>query len=169
MSNSYVNRQPLSLEVSSLVDPDEDYKEFSDEEVEKKAEKLGCQIWNATADMLQLDIDSEERMQLFEEQLDLVNRAQSVKETLPIVEIVKLPSRTPGHWHVVIFLAYELTHIERIMWQAIFGSDQKREALNAIRVKMGVADPIRLFRPKGEKLPRSPLDMDSSDVDDLPF
>jgi hypothetical protein len=50
--------------------------------------------------------------------------------------------------HVVVHLPNPLTVIERIAWQAAFGSDGKREALCLLSVANGVKNPIVLFQRK---------------------
>jgi hypothetical protein len=53
-----------------------------------------------------------------------------------------------GGTHIVIGLPVEIEDIERVAWQAAFGSDGKREALNILRVKRGIKNPILLYMPK---------------------
>jgi hypothetical protein len=48
----------------------------------------------------------------------------------------------------VVHLPNPLTVIERIAWQAAFGSDGKREALCLLSVANGVKNPIVLFQRK---------------------
>jgi hypothetical protein len=53
-----------------------------------------------------------------------------------------------GGTHIVIDLPVEVDDTERIAWQAAFGSDGKREALNLLRVKREIKNPILLYMPK---------------------
>lgn len=50
--------------------------------------------------------------------------------------------------HITIYLPKPIDDMERIAWQAIFASDGKREALNLLRVKRGIKNPILLFQKK---------------------
>ena len=54
-----------------------------------------------------------------------------------------------GNTHVVLYLTgVTLPIVERIAWQAAFGSDPKREALHLLSVAMGELNPILLFMRK---------------------
>lgn len=54
-----------------------------------------------------------------------------------------------GNCHVVLTLLSELSPLERVALQAMFGSDPMREMLNFSRITCGTDDPIALFRPHG--------------------
>jgi hypothetical protein len=53
-----------------------------------------------------------------------------------------------GNTHVILNLDRAMSEHERISWQAIFGSDPKREALSLIRLNAGQIDPIVLYMRK---------------------
>lgn len=53
-----------------------------------------------------------------------------------------------GNTHVVIHLEAPMPIVERIAWQAAFGSDPKREALHLLSVSRGELNPILLFGKK---------------------
>ena len=55
------------------------------------------------------------------------------------------------HWHVVVEMPIEMTELERITWQLIFGSDHKRDALSVIGINRMVKNPILLFMHKNKK------------------
>jgi hypothetical protein len=58
-----------------------------------------------------------------------------------------------GNTHVVLtFVGYSMSTVERIAWQAAFGSDPKREALHLLSVSRGELNPILLFMRKEQKL-----------------
>jgi hypothetical protein len=59
-----------------------------------------------------------------------------------------------GNTHVVLHLSNPMDVIERIAWQAAFGSDPKREALHLLSVSRGELNPILLFmrKPEAQKL-----------------
>lgn len=74
----------------------------------------------------------------------LVQRFNVSVERLPY-QIYK--SKGGGN-HIVITLPEPMDAIEKIAWQAAFGSDGKREALNLLRVKRNIKNPILLFMAK---------------------
>lgn len=53
-----------------------------------------------------------------------------------------------GNTHVVIHFSTAMPIVERIAWQAAFGSDPKREALHMLSVSRGELNPILLFMRK---------------------
>lgn len=53
-----------------------------------------------------------------------------------------------GNTHVVILLPRPMPIVERIAWQAAFGSDPKREALHLLSVSRNELNPILLFMRK---------------------
>jgi len=55
-----------------------------------------------------------------------------------------------GNTHCVIHTSTPLPIVERIAWQAAFGSDPKREALHLLSVSRGELNPILLFMRKTE-------------------
>ena len=59
-----------------------------------------------------------------------------------------------GNTHCVIHTEKPMPIVERIAWQAAFGSDPKREALHLLSVSRGELNPILLFmrKPVPQKL-----------------
>ena len=59
-----------------------------------------------------------------------------------------------GNTHCVIHMEKPMPIVERIAWQAAFGSDPKREALHLLSVSRGELNPILLFmrKPEPQKL-----------------
>jgi hypothetical protein len=55
-----------------------------------------------------------------------------------------------GNTHVIVHLTQPMPVVERIAWQAAFGSDPKREALHLLSVALGDKNPILLFMRKPE-------------------
>ena len=56
-----------------------------------------------------------------------------------------------GNTHVIVHLTQPMDVLERIAWQAAFGSDPKREALHLLSVALGELNPILLFMRKDRK------------------
>lgn len=53
-----------------------------------------------------------------------------------------------GNTHCIVHLTNSMPIVERIAWQAAFGSDPKREALHLLSVAVGEINPILLFMRK---------------------
>lgn len=53
-----------------------------------------------------------------------------------------------GHLHVVVALEHPCGVLFRIALQATLGSDPLREMLSLVRLRNGVPEPSRLFRPR---------------------
>jgi len=47
--------------------------------------------------------------------------------------------------HVTITLNVDITDEERVAWQAVFGSDYKREAMNLIKMSQNIENPILFY------------------------
>lgn len=50
--------------------------------------------------------------------------------------------------HVIVHLPKALDEVERVAWQAAFGSDGIREALNIMRITRNIKNPVLLFMRK---------------------
>ena len=55
-----------------------------------------------------------------------------------------------GNTHVMVHMEKPMPIVERIAWQAAFGSDPKREALHLLSVSRNELNPILLFMRKGQ-------------------
>ena len=88
-----------------------------------------------------VDIDSEEALELFNLHVEVL------MEKLPgvVVCIGREPSSTEGHYHVTVKLSYPVDPQERILLQAILGSDPTRELLSYIFFKNGREKPTLFF------------------------
>jgi hypothetical protein len=94
---------------------------------------------------LQLDYDCIELPAQFNEVMDILT------QTVPkdaIIEYFVTRSRS-GNLHVTIALPYKLGPYQRIAWQAVFGSDPKREALSVRSATVGDKNPTLLIERKG--------------------
>jgi hypothetical protein len=122
---------------------------FTDKYAREKAEMFGCVIEYADACTLQLDIDSDDLSQMWE-QLDLLEELGIVPLALtesggldPLVRTSK-----SNNQHVTVRLAEPLPIERRILLQALLGSDIKREMLAFAGHLRGQKRPVLLFRPK---------------------
>ena len=95
---------------------------------------------------LQLDIDSAEDLEAFQDNFELFDKFIGVHSVMTV------PSKSgdPDHHHVTIKLTRKWGLNRRIAFQAILGSHRKRELLNILRAINHVEDPIAFFE-KGEE------------------
>lgn len=125
----------------------------SDDYVEHQAAKKGCTIRVAKPTELFLDLDSVEAKRRAEELVDLAVE----KSLIPFESVEWLRSSTEGHFHAVVTLKEPMPIRERVLWQALLGSDQKRELLAQVDIDYREYVSV-LFRP-----------LPAEDNDDLPF
>lgn len=93
---------------------------------------------------LQIDLDGPEALRRYGWQFEMFKRnglADGWKEKV-------LPSKTPGHVHVIITMPQPMKLKNRIAVQTILGDDIKRAAFNWIRACKRSRVPIALFRKK---------------------
>ena len=117
----------------------------------KEAALLGLVVVEPGPTELLLDIDSQMAMVTYEANREALNDAT---QSLWIVETKRIPSRKPGHWHVYCTVELngtswdELTAEVRIAFQAILGSDLRREGFSLIRAMFGLNRPPTVFFEK---------------------
>lgn len=99
------------------------------------------QVDIAEPDELQLDIDTDEQYDRFNEMLP------AVRETYPITDVIETESKS-GNRHIRVFTAYELSVPERIALQTLLGSDPRKELISLRRWLAGDPIPILLFEVK---------------------
>lgn len=63
------------------------------------------------------------------------------------------PSGEAGHYHIVVTLSRDVEPMERILLQAILGSDLQREALSWVRIVNGDPHPTLFFEKAPLALP----------------
>ncbi len=134
------------------------------EVAQEKAEASGCVIDLATPNTLQLDLDGEAAYKLFLEQVNLlVDHSLLPNGT----RVVARPSKS-GNIHVTVVMPRYINWptTQRIMMQALLGSDLRREALNLSRWDNSAPEAILLFRPKDATIPM-PTYFNAKDIDTL--
>lgn len=89
---------------------------------------------------LQIDIDSEEAYDVFNNNIEYLEFVTDIKTTLS--------SSGYPHRHITVSTNRTFTDIERIAFQFMLGSDFIRESLNLLRASNGIKNPIRLFEKK---------------------
>lgn len=136
---------------------------FYDDEAVAAAKKLddgGFLEWEvvvATDYTLQIDYDKMPKDKLppkFKQTLALF--AQRFKSSELTYELHRSKSGTGNH--VIIHMPEALEDLERVAWQAAFGSDGVREALNLLRIKRNIKNPVLLYMRKDRDTTLLPLE-----------
>jgi hypothetical protein len=98
------------------------------EEPEAKATRLGLVVRYPAENELFIDIDSQAELERFEALLKIFQEHRAQYEATPTV--TPSPSGKPGHFHIVVALSRPVKdQAERIILQALLGSDTKRELI----------------------------------------
>lgn len=134
-----------------------DFDSINSSHAFKEAENRNMKVVLPAEDELLLDIDNEEDLRKFENNYD--------KFSLHIAEILsidKQPSRSreTGHYHVYVKLATRVSAQERVLYQALLGSDRTRELLSLVRVFNDDPHPTLFIEPT------EPLMLEAAPVDD---
>jgi hypothetical protein len=106
---------------------------------------LGFKIVLPEQQELQIDIDSEEQFQHFLAQWQIV-----ITQVEGWSYVVKESRSGFPKRHITVTTDISLTVVERIAWQAVLGSDPKRELLSMMRYDAGVSNPT-LFVEKSDE------------------
>jgi hypothetical protein len=137
-----------------------------EEDAASKAAELGLEIITPKPNELFLDIDDAESLTLFHEMLPILKQMYAV-ETVFIK-----PSKSGGEKkHVTVVLgdgvsSPELTTEQRILLQAVLGSDRKRELLSYKRLVTGARpdEYVTVFF----ELPKESEDLSETLMSELP-
>lgn len=108
----------------------------------KYAKENDLRIVVPTARELFIDIDSEEDYKIFSKQFYLLTQFGLVYKDY------RLTTSKSGNKHVVVTLLNPITPTERILLQAVLGSDRTRELLSYIRIRKGDPTPTIFFEKK---------------------
>lgn len=87
---------------------------------------------------LLIDCDNNEAVQSCFRRLNRLARLGWVRPIL----VSCSPSKTRGHWHIIVDLHQDVAAGERVLLQLLLGSDPDRELYNYARVKNGARFPI---------------------------
>lgn len=142
----------MSYEAESY--PQRRIKRWSDEAIEAAARSKGPGtriVWSDDTTLL-LDLDGgEEGLATFKRQLALL------EDTLPVEhfgDYTITPSRSGVNYHVTLKLLTPMPIQNRILLQALLGSDIKREALSFAGLVNGQPNPVVFFeRPVAQPVP----------------
>lgn len=116
------------------------------ETAEKQASANGCVVITPKNDELFIDIDDEAGMVAFEKGIE------NVATLLPCTwEKRPSPSGRDGRFHIVVTLTDRdlESDAERILLQALLGSDRTREVLSWQRMVRGETTPTLFFEKEG--------------------
>lgn len=116
------------------------------------ARSMGLDAYFPAENELFIDIDSEGQLQHLYKNLDVV---QKTLDGADIIRKTPSPSGKPGHYHVVIRCGKPASLVERMLLQAVLGSDLTREVLSWCRFRQGNTSPIALFEKPRQKQPIS--------------
>ena len=106
----------------------------------------GYHIVEPKEDELFIDIDNDIQYINFLEMIELFERHIQNKIQYEIKN-----SKTKDHKHIYVKWSMEIESVqERIMLQAILGSDNKKEALSFLRLINGIEKPILFFEKEEE-------------------
>ena len=121
----------------------------SDTELAAKAARRGCQVDLPDDYTIQLDLDGPEPYSKFINYLDHYHKLTGVPKILSHIWYTS----AGGNVHVVARLSRFVMPRERMLIQALLGSDLTRERFNYSRLCTNVPNPIALFRPVRVKKP----------------
>jgi len=105
-------------------------------DVEALAAAKGLRVRYPQPNELFIDIDSAEAYAQFKRLREVFERGEPIVGTT----IAASPSEAPGHYHAIVTLRRDVLPRERVMLQALLGSDPMRELLSYRRVIAG-SDP----------------------------
>jgi hypothetical protein len=111
---------------------------------EKKAKEANCGIVYADDTTLQLDLDGDEAIT---KHYEVRNLLEDLGFPIDLASETAWNSKGGRGLHVQLKLTRPLPAKDRILLQALLGSDIKREALSLVRTLNGQEHPILLFRP----------------------
>lgn len=121
---------------------------FTFDQTDAKAKKLGCEVTRPTDKELFIDIDSDEAFAEFNEQWP------KLQEHFPGVMMSwKISKSGEKHKkHIIVLMPCSVTPLERVCLQAVLGSDKLRELLAFISLKKNPEyDPTCFFEFRRSK------------------
>jgi hypothetical protein len=123
------------------------------------AAAAGLRAVVAQPNQLLIDIDTLESEYKYNTMLGMV------ASFFPLEVTSDLPSKSGGdHRHITLTLGHSISNVERVLLQAILGSDPKRELLSYVRLLRGI-EPATMFFEKPDEasdLPKQTLPTDPS-------
>jgi hypothetical protein len=110
-----------------------------DDDPELKAKALGLDIYEPKPNEVLLDFDepTDDDEIHYRTTLEMINDALSSPFVPYLVEAKRTVSKSGKGAHVYLTCSRELSNLERVLLQAVLGSDLKREALGFMRITLG--------------------------------
>ena len=127
------------------IQPDEDYPGLSSESAYLTAADAGWDVVLPKETELFIDIDDASGAATFD---DLFAKFKNFVPNAIVVRRTPSPSGKPGHEHIVVDTSLMLCDTDRIMLQAILGSDRKRELFAWYRLEVDDKNPTLFFEKK---------------------
>lgn len=122
---------------------------LTDSWMDEQARVLDCDVEVADNQTLQLDIDNDAA---FERAIAMMSLLRSVAKDHNVASILTngytVRESRGGNRHIIVGLTCPLTVEQRILLQAVFGSDPSRELLSWLGHVAGRQRPIALFVPR---------------------
>lgn len=137
---------------------DEEFGPGIGRDIVKLAEARGCEpVLPADEYELLLDLDTPEARALLDLQLERFNQCEAQFRGEGLARIAEeWTSRSGVGKHVIVRMPFGMRdESERVLYQALFGSDIKRELYNVMRVLKDLPNPNTLFRPKSAVVARA--------------
>lgn len=125
----------------------DDYDEWEADDAKRLREcaERGLVIVRPEPDELQVDIDSAQQLALFHA------HAKRLGDLVASFKVTPSPSKRPDRHHVTVKLSRAVRDArERVLLQAVLGSDPMRELLSYLRLEAGVGDATIFFELGGE-------------------
>jgi hypothetical protein len=123
----------------------------------KKAKRENLVIKTPLNNELFIDIDTDADLAEYDRNYGVIDELYGIDETYMTASRTK-----PEGKHIVVTLSQCVTPTERIMLQAILGSDRTREALSLWRVRNNDPDPTLFFELSTSAVPLSTSTSDES-------
>jgi len=113
----------------------------------KEAREQGFKVFRSRPKWLLLDLDDREALGHYE------NMLSEVQEYIDVTEVRRWVSKSGFGTHVLLRSKISLPVEQRMLLQAILGSDLKRELYNLVRMRNGNPEPCLLFEPPQKRKP----------------
>jgi hypothetical protein len=121
-----------------------DFEDIKSDKAYAEAEANGCYVKIPAKDELFIDIDDEKSQNQFHLNIGKVDEQIGIVDP----QWTASPSGEPGRFHVVVKLLRDVEPMERILLQALCGSDLKREALSWVRLVNNDPNPTLFYEKK---------------------
>ncbi len=105
------------------------YEKEVRERLLESLQERGLKFIEPSSYELFIDCDSEEQFKVFLQQLLIVER--NLEQELPFQDWFSRSG--PPRRHIIVQMPFTMSPPERIAWQAVLGSDLKREVLSLLR------------------------------------